>query len=118
MKALVRVVAVAALLVAGLASCDAKPGATHDLSGYVTDSDTGAPVAGVMVSFRSDTLRAYDTTTDGSGLYRLLIDTDVPFGQVKATKDGYDPVESSVYFDTDIRRVDLPMHKQASAPTP
>ena len=102
-----------AVLLAGVASCGSTPGLTHELSGYVRDADTNAPVGGAMVTFRSDTLMTYDTTSADDGQYRLLVDVDVPFGQLSAMHDGYDGVQTTVYFDTDIRRVDLPMHKQA-----
>lgn len=108
-----------ALLACGLvalASCGSAPGVDHDLSGIVTDGDTGAPISGAMVTFSSDTLRTYDTTTGGDGVYRLLVDVDVPFGQVMASKAGYVGAASTVYFDTGIRRVDLSLHKTTTTP--
>src|SRR5258706_16430615 len=103
-------VLVGALAGAATASCGSTtPGLDHDLSGIVINADTGAPIAGAAVTFSTDTLRTYDTTTGSDGVYRLIVDVDVPFGQVSATKLGFSPVSATVYFDTSIRRTDLQM---------
>ncbi len=98
------------VLLAGFAfasACSETTTETYELSGYVTEERTEAPLSNARVTFVSDTLFTSETTTDGSGQYRLIIVTDQPFGQVRAELDGYQPKEETVYFDTPTRRMDL-----------
>lgn len=97
---------VAALAGPGCASEDAATD-LYELSGIVHDERSNRPVSGVRVTFTSDTLYTESTRTDGDGQYEMVVETDTPFGQVRAEKDGYRAGEETVYFDTDTRRVDL-----------
>ncbi len=101
------------LALAGLTGCDG--GTTLDdgfeLSGRVEEligpDQVGDPIPGARVTFQSDTLIVAETTTDDGGRYRLRIETDHRFGQVRAEAGGFAPDESTVFFDQPIRRVDL-----------
>lgn len=100
------------VLVAVLSGCDAsEPLQGYELSGLVTVRlDTGAMeegIAGANVTFTSDTLLVEETTTDGTGRYRMRIATDHEFGQVRAEAEGFFPGEQTVYFDAPERRVDV-----------
>lgn len=100
-----------------LASCEeGAPLVGYELSGRITelrdDGEGGAdPVAGATVTFSSDTLRVAETVSDGSGRYRLRVETDHRFGQVRASADGYAPAEATVYFDAPQRQVDLALRR-------
>ncbi len=59
------------------------------------------------MSFTSDTGYAAETTADDDGVYRLAVETDHPFGQVRAEASGYVPNERTVFFDMEDRRVDI-----------
>lgn len=104
--------AVFALLLSSslLAACTANSATnTYSINGYVTDVLTSAPIAGVHVTFTSDTLYRAEATTDSDGLYEMTATTDTPFGQVRAEVAGYQSVETTVLFDTPERRLDLSM---------
>jgi hypothetical protein len=107
-------VTLAALAGAGLgAGCsDPSPTARKELSGYVRDERTTEPVRGARVTFRSDTLYTASATTDRDGLYEMVVETDVDFGQVRVEAAGYFPIEQTVYFDTERRRVDFRLRAQ------
>jgi hypothetical protein len=99
---------VPALLFALLAwGCDSAPTSFYEISGEITDERTGDPIGGAAVSFISDTGYGAETTADGDGIYRLAIETDHPFGQVRAEASGYVPKERTVYFDAEDRRIDI-----------
>ena len=100
-----------ALALMVLAGCEDEtaPLDIYELSGTVTEDRSGSDVGGARITFTSDTLYTTATTTDGDGHYEMLIESDVPFGQVRAEKAGYQTVEETVYFDTRTRRVDLVM---------
>ena len=83
------------------------PTDAFELSGYVTERDGGAPVSGARVIFTSDTLYTAETTTNDDGLYEMVVETDRPFGQVRAEAAGYENEERSVFFDSPSRRLDL-----------
>lgn len=78
-----------------------------ELAGYVREAGDGPGVGGVTVTFTSDTRYTNSTRTNGDGYYEMAVDTDFPFGQVRAEKDGYQSAEESVFFDSRQRRVDL-----------
>ena len=78
-----------------------------ELTGFVTDDLDGHPLGGATVRFTSDTLYTATATTDGDGLYEMVVSTDTPFGQVRAEAAGYDPAEKTVYFDSSPRRLDI-----------
>jgi hypothetical protein len=94
-------------LVLGVSACSTTATDSFELSGYVTEEFTEAPLSDARVTFVSDTLFAAETTTDASGQFRLIVVTDQPFGQVRAERDGYQPKEKTVYFDSPVRRIDL-----------
>ena len=83
------------------------PTNNYELSGVITDEMTGRRLSGVAITFTSDTLYSENTTTDGDGEYEMLVETDATFGQVRAEKEGYRSKETSVFFDSPIRRIDL-----------
>ncbi len=90
------------------AGCGSDPTTeAYNVSGYVTELGSGAPIRNATVTFTSDTLRTAETTTNGSGFYEMVVETDTPFGQLRAEADGYDPAEETVFFDGPERRVDL-----------
>jgi hypothetical protein len=94
-------------VLATLSSCDSgAPTALYELSGIITEVN-GGPIGGARVVFRADTLETADTYTNGDGVYRLSIESQSRFGQVRAEADGYIPGESTVFFDTNVRRLDL-----------
>lgn len=88
---------------------DSAPTEFFELAGYVLDIDTDAPIEGARVTFRSDTRYTASGTSDDDGRYAISVETDTPFGQVRAEKDGYSPGEETVFFDSPERRVDLRM---------
>lgn len=83
-----------------------------EVSGYITDRGTGAPIEGATVSFVSDTRFAAATATDEDGLYQMAVETDRPFGQVTANAPGYTTSDTTVFFDTRTRRVDLTLRAE------
>jgi hypothetical protein len=90
-----------------MGACDVSPTELYELSGVVSDERTGDPISGARVVFTSDTLYTAETTTNGDGVYRFIVETDHPFGQVRAEAGGYVPNERSVYFDGADRRLDI-----------
>jgi len=86
----------------------------YELSGEITDERSMAPIEGARVVFSADTGYMAETTTDGGGIYRLAIETDHPFGQVRAEAAGYVPNERTVYFDSEDRRIDLQLRPGTS----
>lgn len=104
--------AMAAALWLGACVDDPSPTTDHELSGYVIDETTRAPISGATVTFSSDTLYTASTTTDDDGLYEMVVETDTDFGQVRVEKAGYFTTEMTVYFDVDMRRVDFELRAQ------
>ncbi|MGF1465819.1 MAG: carboxypeptidase-like regulatory domain-containing protein [Sandaracinaceae bacterium] len=83
-----------------------------ELTGRVTvfnegSPGAGSPIAGATVTFESDTRLVAETTTNGSGRYRLDVDSDDDFGEVRAEAEGFRPATATVFFDRPSRRVDL-----------
>jgi len=107
----VLVPALVGLFAAGALGCaeDSGPTTEYELSGYVHQSPASGsgPLEGVTVTFVSDTLYSASATTDGDGYYEMIVASDVPFGQVHAQLAGYQPAETTVYFDAPTRRIDL-----------
>ncbi len=93
------------------------PTETYELSGRVSvlleSADEGGPIEGATVRFTSDTLLVAETTTDGEGRYRMRVESDHPFGQVRAEAAGFRPAEATVYFDTPQRRIDLQLRRES-----
>ena len=101
----------------GLAACGSDEDPTieeHELSGYVRDDLEGTAIRGATVRFTSDTLYVEETSTDSDGHYEMVVISDVDFGQVRAEKEGYDPAEESVFFDTDARQIDIRLRPAGS----
>lgn len=90
-----------------LACGDDSPAEAFELSGYVRDATTEDGISGADVVFVSDTLFIAETETDGDGFYEMVVETDRPFGQVRANADGFSEGETTVFFDAPSRRVDL-----------
>jgi hypothetical protein len=106
---------VPALLFAFLAwGCESSPTDFYGLSGEITDERTGDGIGGATVSFTSDTGYGAETTANGDGVYRLEVETDHPFGQVRAEASGYVPKERTVYFDSADRRIDIALRPGGS----
>lgn len=101
---------VALSLASGCAS--ESPVEDFEISGYITDRSTGAAIEGATVSFVSDTRFATATATDDDGLYQMAVETDRPFGQVTANAPGYETGDTTVFFDTRTRRVDLTLRPE------
>lgn len=101
-------VVIAALAMLGCDG-DQAPTEIYELSGVVRERLSGDPIDGARVTFTSDTLYTQSSRTDGDGQYEMAVETDTPFGQVRAEKDGYVPAEATVFFDSRVRRVDLRM---------
>ena len=102
-----------ATVLSGGCGSDEPPTDLYELSGFVHEAMTNAPVEGARVRFVSDTLYRESTTTDDDGLYEMVVETDTPFGQVIAEKDGYVRSQQTVFFDTERRRVDLVIRRAA-----
>ena len=102
---------IAALAFAGCSGDDA-PTEIYELSGVVTERLTGDPVSNARVTFISDTLYTESTTTDGDGAYEMSVETDSPFGQVRAEKEGFVRTEKTVFFDMRVRRIDLELRRE------
>lgn len=83
----------------------------YNVSGYVTELGSGVPIRNARVTFTSDTLRRAETSTNGSGFYEMVVETDSLFGQLRAEAEGYDPAEETVFFDSPERRVDLELKR-------
>lgn len=101
---------VASALFAALAlssSCESNVTERYSVSGYVRDLATNDGIGGVRVTFTSDTLYTNSTTTRGNGAYQMDVRSDVPFGQVKAEREGFITDQRTVHFDSRERRVDL-----------
>lgn len=90
-----------------LACASDPPTSERELSGIVRDRLSGARIAGVTVSFTSDTLYRESTRTDGDGHYEMVIETDVPLGQVRAEHAAYQVAEATVFFDAPTRTINL-----------
>ena len=105
---------VAATLVFAGCSGDDAPTEIYELSGVVTERLTGDAVSGARVTFTSDTLYTESATTDGDGQYEMSVETDSPFGQVRAEKDGFVAAEKTVFFDMRVRRIDLELRREAA----
>lgn len=89
---------------------------SFEISGVVTDAETGGAIRSATVTFTSDTLYTETTETDRDGHYAMFVETDTPYGRVLAEKDGYEPASESVFFDSSERRVDIEMNPAAAAP--
>jgi len=92
---------------AGLSCTGASPTVGYELEGRVTDDFTGSGLSGADVTFTSDTGFSAATRADSGGRYRMAVESDVPFGQVRAEHDGYTAAEATVFFDTEARVIDL-----------
>lgn len=103
---------VALLAVASLGCEDEAITDRFQLFGVVRNRTSGARVSGVTVTFTSDTLFRASARTNGDGFYEMAVETDVPFGQVRATRDGFLPSETTVFFDTPERRIDLELRPE------
>ena len=103
-------IAIALLFSLTLGSChDETVTNGYELAGYVREIGDGPGIRGVTVTFTSDTRYTSEARTNGDGYYEMSVETDAPFGQVRAERDGYQASEETVYFDTTTRRVDLVM---------
>ncbi len=97
-----------------LVGCEDGPPTTEfTLSGYVTDAASGGGLRAAQVRFVSETAYTAATTTDDDGRYEMRIESDSPFGQVRAERPGFGAEEETVYFDTRTRRMDLVLQRVA-----
>ena len=102
-------------------ACDGSaPTDMFELSGVVTvlleGTGDSSPIEGARVTFVSDTRLRAEAITDGDGRYRMRVMTDHPFGQVRAEADGFRAHESTVYFDSPQRRVDIQLRRAVGEP--
>ncbi len=100
-----RLALVAVVLLCGCG--EGPPTSAFELAGFVRAAGTETAVSGARVRFVSDTLYEVETTTNGDGFYEMTVETDAPFGQVRAEHAEYQPRETTVFFDSPSRRVDL-----------
>lgn len=102
-------VPVACLALFAAAGCagDEAPTDRYELSGFVTETPSGGPIDGATVIFVADTLYSTETSTDEDGFYEMVVETDTPFGQVRARHAGHVAAEQTVFFDSQQRRIDL-----------
>jgi hypothetical protein len=106
------------LVLVGSTGCDggAPVVSTYELSGIVSERfESGmdlTPLAGVAVTFTSDTGMAFSATTGDDGRYRMQIESEVDFGQVRASLAGFQTTETTVLFDVPARRIDLDMRRE------
>jgi len=89
-----------------------SPTMGFELEGRVTDDFTGDGISGADVTFTSDTGFSASTRSGGGGRYRMSVESDVTFGQVRAERAGYSPAEATVFFDTDARVIDLSLRPE------
>lgn len=105
----------AAIAIAGCAPPDLT--ASYELSGIVSErfesGDVLTPIGGANVTFTSDTGLSASAVTGSDGRYRMIIESDTPFGVVRAEAAGFAPSTRSVYFDTPVRRIDLDLRPPA-----
>jgi hypothetical protein len=106
-------VVVLATLGSSIGACEDSPTEFYEVTGVISDERSTEPIGGARVVFTSDTLYTAETTTDGDGVYRLVVETDHPFGQIRAEAGGYLPGERSVYFDGTDRRIDIALRPGA-----
>ncbi len=106
-----------ALIVATAAGC--KDGDVQaDLAdgvavrGVVTDASSDKKLAGVKVTFTSDTLDTADDVTDGEGRFTLTVFSRTPKGRLVAKKSGYKSSTVSVYLDAPVVAADLTLVKE------
>jgi|GEM_PF-1895208 len=105
------------LVLVGSTGCDGGAAmiSTYELSGIVSERfESGievTPLAGVEVTFTSDTRMSFSATTGDDGRYRMQIESEVRFGQVRAALAGFQTTERTVLFDVPARRVDLDMRR-------
>ena len=87
-------------------------GTTGTLRGRIVDSETGAPVAGVLVSATAPSQIA-SVTTDATGFY-IFISLAPDTYTITATKDGYSPVSTAgvTVIADQARNVSFSMQKQ------
>ncbi len=83
------------------------PTTAYEVAGVVRDARSQALIEGAQVRFQSDTLYTGTTQTDDEGRFQLVVDSDVPRGQLSAEAAGYRRGEQSVYFDTRQRTLNL-----------
>lgn len=83
-----------------------------EVAGHVRDEFTGHGLSGATVTFTSDTGFSAQTRSGSGGRYQMAVESDVLFGQVRAEREGYAPAETTVFFDTDSRAVDLSLRPQ------
>ena len=103
----------AALLFITLAACgDASLGERLDVTGTVTDAESGRGIDGAAVTFVSDTGLRQETTTGGGGNYGLALFSDTPFGQLRVEAEGFQPRETTVFFDTPLRVVNVALRQR------
>lgn len=101
------------LLAIALLSCgDSSATEDYELSGFITRLGSEEGVRGATVRFTSNTLRVNETQTNGNGFYEMVVTTDSLFGQVRATAEGFQPNEETVFFDTTARRVDIQLRPE------
>ena len=87
----------------------------YHLSGRVVDDFSSSGLSGVRVELLMDTLYSASGSTDGDGDFSLGLQSDVPLGEVRATKSGYQTTASSVFFDTRERHMTLRLRPEPAA---
>ncbi len=111
-RARTRLLGTCGLLCVLAAACGGgdPPVEERTVAGYVRETD-GTAISGAEVTFVGETLYEGDARTDGDGYYELRVETDSPFGQVRAAHPDFQPAEATVFFDTSERRIDLVLRR-------
>src|SRR6516164_3401664 len=106
-----RWVGAAAVVLAALLPAHVSAGTTGGIIGRVIDTDTHAPIAGVLVSANSPS-KVATSTTDASGTFRFLVLPPDTY-TLSFSKSGYDPVAQaglSVFADQ-VQSINIAMKK-------
>ena len=101
-----------ALRLSAACADDAAGAQEATLRGTVRDAVTGAGLAGVKVTFTSDTLDEDVTRTTGGGSYTLFVTSQSPHGRLRAEKAGYETRVVSVFFDDNRIAVDIALNPE------
>ncbi|MBC7173668.1 MAG: hypothetical protein H5U40_14605, partial [Polyangiaceae bacterium] len=103
-----------ALAIAATSCADPPPTVEYEVAGVVTDANSGEGIPHAAVRFVSETAYTASTQANGDGRYEMRVESDSPFGQVRAERAGWSPAEKTVYFDSPSRRIDLVLRRAAT----
>ncbi len=70
---------------------------------------SGDGIGGVNLVFTGDTLYRGDATSNGDGSFTINLESDVPIGELRGEREGYQTAITTVFFDSPERQVTLRM---------